>query len=396
MPPRRARPTTAPSALAMEPDDLAPTEPAEAAPATPESKTAPPVRRRPPSRLTPDVLEAGRQAGAREGLEWLGRTPESKASLLYRVPAAGRPVLLLRRVPVPDPHVRPGAPAPRRLPADRRGASRLDGPVRRHARAPRASPAAGSSAAVHRPSHPARASVSSTVSAACCRSGAAGWAWTGTSPSARAVVGNGGVFVQMPEGTVSGPPGRIGPFRPGAALIAIRTGAPVVPLVMAGTEELYIGRRMATKVLPADERPRPAGRRLGRHAARGGEPRGARPGQGADGALRGAARPGGGGAPAGNRRPTRTPAPAPEAAHVAVPAARTAGSNRDLIRAPRARARSARHPGAAAGADRGGVATGGRGLPAAAARVAGGRVPAPLPGGGRGPGEPAARLVPGG
>ena len=68
--------------------------------------------------------------------------------------------------------------------------------------------------------------------------------------AARAVVGNGGVFVQMPEGTVSGPPGRIGPFRPGAALIAIRTGAPVVPLVMAGTEELYIGRRMATKVLP--------------------------------------------------------------------------------------------------------------------------------------------------
>ncbi len=42
------------------------------------------MRRRPPSRLTPDVLEAGRQAGAREGLEWLGRTPESKASLLYR------------------------------------------------------------------------------------------------------------------------------------------------------------------------------------------------------------------------------------------------------------------------------------------------------------------------
>jgi hypothetical protein len=54
----------------------------------------------------------------------------------------------------------------------------------------------------------------------------------------------------MPEGTVSGPPGRIGPFRPGAALIAIRTGAPIVPLAMAGTEVLYIGRRMATKILP--------------------------------------------------------------------------------------------------------------------------------------------------
>ncbi len=53
----------------------------------------------------------------------------------------------------------------------------------------------------------------------------------------------------MPEGTVSGPPGRLLPFRPGAALIALRTGAPIVPLAMAGTEELYIGRRMASRVL---------------------------------------------------------------------------------------------------------------------------------------------------
>jgi 1-acyl-sn-glycerol-3-phosphate acyltransferase len=68
--------------------------------------------------------------------------------------------------------------------------------------------------------------------------------------SARAVIGNGGVFAQMPEGTVSGPPGRIGPFRVGWALIAIRTGAPIVPLAMAGTEELYLGRRMASRVLP--------------------------------------------------------------------------------------------------------------------------------------------------
>jgi len=68
--------------------------------------------------------------------------------------------------------------------------------------------------------------------------------------SARAVVDAGGVFVQMPEGTVNGPAGRLGPFRPGAALIALRTGAPIVPLAMAGTEELYIGRRMAARVLP--------------------------------------------------------------------------------------------------------------------------------------------------
>ncbi len=68
--------------------------------------------------------------------------------------------------------------------------------------------------------------------------------------SARAVVANGGVFVQMPEGTVSGPPGRIGAFRTGWAVIALRTDAPIVPLAMAGTDELYLGRRMASRVLP--------------------------------------------------------------------------------------------------------------------------------------------------
>ena len=68
--------------------------------------------------------------------------------------------------------------------------------------------------------------------------------------SARAVIANGAVFAQMPEGTVSGPPGRIGPFRTGWAVIALRIDAPIVPLAMAGTEELYIGRRIASRVLP--------------------------------------------------------------------------------------------------------------------------------------------------
>jgi 1-acyl-sn-glycerol-3-phosphate acyltransferase len=68
--------------------------------------------------------------------------------------------------------------------------------------------------------------------------------------SARAVLDAGAVFVQMPEGNVNGPPGAIGPFRPGAALIALRTGAAIVPLAMAGSEELYIGRRMASRVIP--------------------------------------------------------------------------------------------------------------------------------------------------
>ena len=51
--------------------------------------------------------------------------------------------------------------------------------------------------------------------------------------AARAVVDAGAVFVQMPEGTINGPVGGIGPFRPGAMLIALRTGAAVVPLASA-------------------------------------------------------------------------------------------------------------------------------------------------------------------
>jgi len=69
--------------------------------------------------------------------------------------------------------------------------------------------------------------------------------------SAKAVVEAGAVFVQMPEGTVNGPPGTLGSFRPGAGLIALRVGAPIVPLAIAGTEELYLGRRMASRILPA-------------------------------------------------------------------------------------------------------------------------------------------------
>ena len=68
--------------------------------------------------------------------------------------------------------------------------------------------------------------------------------------SARAVVDAGAVFVQMPEGTINGPVGRLGPFRPGAAVIALRTRAPIVPMAIAGTEELYLGRRMASRLLP--------------------------------------------------------------------------------------------------------------------------------------------------
>ena len=68
--------------------------------------------------------------------------------------------------------------------------------------------------------------------------------------SARAVLRNGGVFVLVPEGGVTGPPDAAATFRVGSALIALRTGAPIVPLAMAGSGELYLGKRMATRMMP--------------------------------------------------------------------------------------------------------------------------------------------------
>jgi|BarGraNGADG00212_2_1021979.scaffolds.fasta_scaffold31607_2 1-acyl-sn-glycerol-3-phosphate acyltransferase len=67
--------------------------------------------------------------------------------------------------------------------------------------------------------------------------------------SANAVLERGGIFATFVEGTIGGPPDRPTPFRLGALLIALRTGAPIVPLAVAGTEELHRGKRMATRIL---------------------------------------------------------------------------------------------------------------------------------------------------
>jgi len=206
-------------------------------------------RRPPPGRISPEALAAAR-GGAREGLEWLGRVPESRASLGYRLVR-----LLARFVIFGAFRFRVRTDGQENLPiggyllvaAAHRGW--MDPFVVMHAIPvePRAwflgsGPSTFSSRWRERLIH---------------------WlggllpVWRGGLgveqhvESARAVVANGGVFVQMPEGTVSGPPGRLGPFRTGWAVIALRTDAPIVPLAMAGTDELYVGRRMASRVLPS-------------------------------------------------------------------------------------------------------------------------------------------------
>jgi 1-acyl-sn-glycerol-3-phosphate acyltransferase len=207
-------------------------------------------RRRAPARLRP--LEVAEQRGsASEGLAWLGRDPEPTAGLLVRV---------LRIV------LRFACFGLLRL--------RLDATGREHL------PPGGGfivAAAVHRswidpvliafslPTEPKPWFLGSGATAfrrrwlerILHRTGMMLPVWRGGIgieqhvAAARAVLGAGSVFVMMPEGTIGGPPDAPTPLRGGTAVIAMRTGAPIVPLAIAGAEELYLGKRMAARLLPA-------------------------------------------------------------------------------------------------------------------------------------------------
>lgn len=206
--------------------------------------------RRLPARVSPEALARAR-GGAAEGLAWLGREPEAGASVLYRLlRAVARLVLfgLFRfriRTSSQEHLSRSGGYIV--IAAAHRGW--MDPFVVMHALPP--TPRAwflGSGPSTF---------TSRWREVLIRRLGGLLPVWRGGvgvdqhMASALAVLRAGAVFVQMPEGTVSGPPGRIAPFRIGAALIALRTGAPIVPIAIAGTEELYVGRRMASRVLAA-------------------------------------------------------------------------------------------------------------------------------------------------
>lgn len=223
------------------------TEPPQDDPPAGQARTM--RRRPPPGRIAPEALAVAR-GGALEGLDWLGRPPEAKASLLVRFLAiVGRLVLfgLFRfRVEVEGRELLPGRGGYLVMAAAHRGwmdpfivchALPLEPRVWFLGSGPSAFGPRWREALIHRvggllPVWRGGVGVDKHIAAA------------------RAVIANGAVLAQMPEGTVSGPPGRIGPFRIGAALIALRTGAPIVLLAMAGTDELYLGRRMAARILP--------------------------------------------------------------------------------------------------------------------------------------------------
>lgn len=69
--------------------------------------------------------------------------------------------------------------------------------------------------------------------------------------ASREVLDAGAIFMLMPE---VGPPSKVGELRRlggGLAYVALRNEAPIVPLVLGGNHELYLGRRIVLRVLPA-------------------------------------------------------------------------------------------------------------------------------------------------
>lgn len=67
--------------------------------------------------------------------------------------------------------------------------------------------------------------------------------------AAAAALDAGAVLCLFPETGTATPPGTARPFGSGLAYFALRTGAPIVPLILGGTHELYRGRRMRLDVL---------------------------------------------------------------------------------------------------------------------------------------------------
>ncbi len=68
--------------------------------------------------------------------------------------------------------------------------------------------------------------------------------------AARSVLDAGAVFALMPEVGPAVPVGQARPFGAGLGYFALRTGAPIVPLVLGGTHELCWGRRIVLRTLP--------------------------------------------------------------------------------------------------------------------------------------------------
>ena len=197
----------------------------------------------------PQELAASRGRPALEGLDWLGRRPSARAPLLYRVLLSFGEFVLFRVARI---------------------AVVVEG--REHL------PAGGyiAAAALHRgwidplvvlralPREPRVWFVGSAATAfdkrwkerLLHRIGGLLPVWRGGGidvhvSAARAVIEEGAVLCLFIEGGIVGPRDRVWPgARAGAGLLALRVSAPIVPIAIIGSEELYRRRRIAVRILP--------------------------------------------------------------------------------------------------------------------------------------------------
>ena len=185
----------------------------------------------------------------REGIDWLGRTPGPQAPLLYRLLLLVARGLLfgLCRIRV---RVRGAAqlPAGGYIVVSAAHRSWIDPVVLAHAL----------------PTEPRPWFLGSGASAfdrrwkerLLRRTGGLLPVWRGGTDitvherSARAVLEAGGVLALFAEGRIGGPPDAPARMRAGAALLCLRTGAPIVPVALCGTDELYRGKRVCVDILP--------------------------------------------------------------------------------------------------------------------------------------------------
>jgi 1-acyl-sn-glycerol-3-phosphate acyltransferase len=69
--------------------------------------------------------------------------------------------------------------------------------------------------------------------------------------AAREVLRAGAIFMLFPEIGPAAGPANLRRFKHGIGYVALRNRAPIVPLVLGGNHELYFGRRILLRVLPA-------------------------------------------------------------------------------------------------------------------------------------------------
>jgi 1-acyl-sn-glycerol-3-phosphate acyltransferase len=69
--------------------------------------------------------------------------------------------------------------------------------------------------------------------------------------AAARVIDAGAVFCLFPESGFPSEPGTARPVAAGLGYVALRTGAPLTPVILGGNEVLFLGRHLVLRVLPA-------------------------------------------------------------------------------------------------------------------------------------------------